>query len=95
MDALAREQQRLEANKDIARQFFERLSAGDVDGVVALYPEGHQPHRTSRRHIQRGKLITPGAAVVVSAFVVGDEQQLQSCLGRTVLGRVRRTGGLG
>ena len=39
MDALAREQERLEANKEIARQFFERLSAGDVDGVVALYSD--------------------------------------------------------
>jgi len=38
-DTLAREQERLEANKAIARQFFERLSEGDVDGLVALYSD--------------------------------------------------------
>lgn len=29
----------LAANKELARQFFARLSAGDVDGLVALYAD--------------------------------------------------------
>ena len=36
---LAANGQQLEANKEIVREFFERLSEGDVDGVVELYTD--------------------------------------------------------
>jgi len=95
--------ERLEQNKEIVRKFFERLSAGDADGLMAIYADdftcwtagslpfsGDHPRAEAKAMIQGVSAVFPQGWQFTAKTLTAEDDRVAAeaeCVGKHVSGK--------